>query len=185
MTVMVSMVQLSTNLDTLWQAWSSRPGRPLSGGKQTARLDVENINVTKKLIVRRRPDSPFSENSYKLSGAFPMQLRPVTAGEGPKGFNFQTYALDAAGSHHQGVMRIELRIEAAAAEHLLETPLSRVQKVVATKDPNWMRLTATVANDDALRWWLLGFGAQIEVLKPASLRREIKAESQAMARRYA
>jgi len=102
----------------------------------------------------------------------------------PKGFNFQAYALDAAGSHHQGVMRIELRIEAAAAEHLLETPLSRDQKIVATKDSDWMRLTAAVANDDALRWWLLGFGAQIEVLKPASLRREIKAESQAMARRY-
>lgn len=36
-----------------------------------------------------------------------------------------------------------------------------------------------------LRWWLLAFGSQVEVVKPEALRAELRAEIAAMARRYA
>ena len=45
-------------------------------------------------------------------------------------------------------------------------------------------VTATVPDTSQLRWWLLGFGGEVEVLKPGSLRRKIADAARAMARRY-
>jgi len=45
-------------------------------------------------------------------------------------------------------------------------------------------LTATVEDDQTLRWWLLGFGSRVEVLEPAELRAEIAAQVNAAAHRY-
>ena len=36
----------------------------------------------------------------------------------------------------------------------------------------WVRLQATVADTAQLRWWLMGFGGGVEVIKPVSLRQE-------------
>jgi predicted DNA-binding transcriptional regulator YafY len=47
------------------------------------------------------------------------------------------------------------------------------------------RVVATVSDTPQLRWWLLGFGDGVEVLKPAALRRELAEIARKMARRYA
>ncbi len=46
-------------------------------------------------------------------------------------------------------------------------------------------VTMTVSGGPALRRWVLGFGAGFEVLQPASLRDELRAEALAAAARYA
>lgn len=44
---------------------------------------------------------------------------------------------------------------------------------------------ATVADTTQLRWWLLGFGEKVEVLKPKRLREEFRAVSRKLAERHA
>ena len=43
---------------------------------------------------------------------------------------------------------------------------------------------ATVADTADLRWWLLGFGSAVEVLEPASLREEFRAQARALNATY-
>jgi predicted DNA-binding transcriptional regulator YafY len=61
--------------------------------------------------------------------------------------------------------------------------LSTDQKLSFVSDGQ-TRVVATVMDAPQLRWWLLGFGDGVEVLKPAALRRELGAIAQTMARRY-
>ncbi|MCP4753903.1 MAG: WYL domain-containing protein, partial [Proteobacteria bacterium] len=68
-------------------------------------------------------------------------------------------------------IRLEAAFEKTAAAHLYETPLSEDQ-VLKEQDDGSVLLTATVKNTSELRWWLLGFGDKVEVLKPLKLRRE-------------
>lgn len=64
-------------------------------------------------------------------------------------------------------------------EHLNETPLSKDQKIIEEKN-GAARVEATVQNTDQLIYWLMGFGGQIEVIKPKSVRERIKEAAKAM-----
>lgn len=66
-------------------------------------------------------------------------------------------------------LRLQLRINARVAEHLSERPLSDDQQINPDDDGKSL-LTATVPNTAELRWWLRGFGSNIEVVGPKSLR---------------
>jgi len=70
----------------------------------------------------------------------------------------------------------DIRLKATVSEKMsfyLETrPLSAEQEIVRTTDEN-LQLTATVSNTEELRWWILRWGHQIEVLEPAELRSDI------------
>ena len=68
-------------------------------------------------------------------------------------------------------IKLVVRFMAPAVEHLRETPLSVNQHIEQDK-AGWMRVQATVPDTPQLRWWLLGFGDQVEVLEPSSLREE-------------
>lgn len=92
----------------------------------------------------------------------------------PKGFSLQTYIDEGhLGFGHGGAIRLEAIFDADAAEHLHETPLSGDQQIDELGDGN-VRLTATVADTPQLRWWLLGFGGQVEVVSPPGLRSDIR-----------
>jgi predicted DNA-binding transcriptional regulator YafY len=80
-------------------------------------------------------------------------------------------------------LRLVALFEPEAALHLRETTLSADQQLLDHED-SWVRLTATVADSPMLRWWLLGFGANVEVLEPVTLRQELSETAQGMARRY-
>lgn len=68
---------------------------------------------------------------------------------------------------------IQLRFtDFVTASHLLETPLAEDQKVHHDKDGSVL-VEATVPDTARLRWWILGFGEQVEVLEPKELRAEI------------
>jgi predicted DNA-binding transcriptional regulator YafY len=79
-------------------------------------------------------------------------------------------------------LRLVARFQAAAAEHLRETPLAQDQTLKVTD--GHVVLTATVPDTAQLRWWLLGFGDNVEVLAPPALRQEIAIAVEAMAAQY-
>ena len=58
-----------------------------------------------------------------------------------------------------------------AAFHLPETKLALDQTVEFSKDGR-IRVKATVADSDELRWWLRGYRADVEVKKPRQLAKE-------------
>ena len=80
---------------------------------------------------------------------------------------------------------LQLRMSEGAAGHLHETPLSEDQIISDDPDtPGWVKVTATVQETEQLYWWLLGFGAQLEVLGPARLRERMVANVQSLVGRY-
>jgi predicted DNA-binding transcriptional regulator YafY len=88
----------------------------------------------------------------------------------PKKFDLAKYIRQGAfGFEESGEIKLVVRFTVPAAEHLLETPLSLDQQIEPDQ-PDWVRVEATVPDTAQLRWWLLGFADQVEVLEPASLR---------------
>lgn len=90
-----------------------------------------------------------------------------------KGFNLANYV--AAGHFGFGSgewISITLRFERNAGEHLWDTPLSPDQQIVELPDDR-LEVQATVADSPQLIWWLLGFGAGVEVISPEPLRNAI------------
>ena len=98
----------------------------------------------------------------------------------PKKFDLAKYIREGAfGFGESGELKLVVRFTTPAAEHLRETPLSLDQQIESDQ-PGWMRVQATVPNTAQLRWWLLGFGGQVEVLEPASLREEFVTTTQSL-----
>ena len=77
---------------------------------------------------------------------------------------------------------IALRFDPVAAAHLIDTPLSHDQQL--HRENGFTTVTATVSDNAQLRWWLLDFWAQVEVLAPEPLRLEIAQKCHKMAQRY-
>jgi predicted DNA-binding transcriptional regulator YafY len=69
-----------------------------------------------------------------------------------------------------------------AGDHLFETPLSIDQTIV--KDNDRLTVTATVADTPQLVWWLLSFGAGVEVVAPTVLRTNIATTLTDAAKKY-
>lgn len=102
----------------------------------------------------------------------------------PPAFDFQTYARQVApGYLSRGRIRLAVQIDAPAAEHLSETPLSDDQQIREMEDGR-IEVTATVEDDETLRWWLLAFGSQLEVSEPGHLRKTLSDESDLMCQKY-
>jgi len=68
-----------------------------------------------------------------------------------------------------GAIKLKALFSADAAFHLGERPLSDDQTITEQPDGR-MLITATVQDTSELRWWLLGFGDQVGVLKPVKFR---------------
>jgi len=117
---------------------------------------------------------------HRMLEAKPVDV-PVTV---PDGFNLDAYIesgeLDFAIG---GKIQLKARFRKGAAFHLEERPLSSDQ-TLAPENDEWMMLSATVLDTSELRWWLLGFGDQIEVLEPAELREHFAGVAASMAGVY-
>ncbi|MFW5970101.1 MAG: helix-turn-helix transcriptional regulator [Halofilum sp. (in: g-proteobacteria)] len=103
----------------------------------------------------------------------------------PEGFDLDAYI--AAGHFHiresGETLALRARFNSDAAYHLYETPLATDQQLTPSGDGR-VELTATVLDTQQLRWWLLGFGAAVEVVAPESLRAELAGEARRMAGQY-
>lgn len=104
----------------------------------------------------------------------------------PPDFDLETFVREGAlGFGAEPGKRIALRVlfTDAAAEHLQETPLCTSQRM-ATAEDGWVMVETDLLDTLQLRWWLLGFGDQVEVLSPLELREEFAQIAQNMTRRY-
>lgn len=101
------------------------------------------------------------------------------------GFNLETYVQSEAFRIplNQKPVRIVLKFQKEAALHLFETSLSPDQ--VLKEDGGDVVFKATVPDTKELHWWILGFGDQVEVLKPKSLRQEFQKIAARLHARYA
>lgn len=109
--------------------------------------------------------------------------KPVTP---PDKFDLQEF-IEAGGlgfSHNLGRM-ISLRVlfTKGAAMHLRESPLTNKQTMIDQPDGRVL-VEAEIADTDQLRWWLLGFGDQAEVIGPESLRMEFAVKVKKLAAMY-
>lgn len=59
------------------------------------------------------------------------------------------------------------------ADHLAETPLTATQ-IITRKDDGRVLLETEILETLELRWWLQGFGANVEVLEPIEFRNKFK-----------
>jgi predicted DNA-binding transcriptional regulator YafY len=69
------------------------------------------------------------------------------------------------------MLKLAACVSVELASLLAETPLADDQQLVP--EAEGFLLTATIPDSWALRWWLLGEGANIEVRQPTTLRQEI------------
>lgn len=84
-------------------------------------------------------------------------------------FDLERYDADGRFGFGRGNrIRLLLRIDKAAGVHLLESRLAADQTVEV--EENTYLISATVTETEQLKWWLRGFGAQVQVLQPEHLR---------------
>jgi predicted DNA-binding transcriptional regulator YafY len=126
-------------------------------------------------------DDPRMLVLHRIEAATPLDATARV----PASFDLQAYAHSSAfGFMDNGPIKLVLRMDAPAAAHLRETPLSADQIIVDDKRDGWVRITATVHDTSQLRWWLLGFGSQIEVVEPLGLREWVGGEASLTATLY-
>ena len=102
----------------------------------------------------------------------------------PKGFNLDAYISEGHFSYSYGSkIKLVLKFDPYTAQHLKETPLSPDQRIRELPDGQ-IEISAHVDDSDQLRWWLLGFGENVEVLKPVALRRHMRDISATLLSRY-
>ena len=80
-------------------------------------------------------------------------------------------------------INLELKFSKFAGTHLYESPLSDNQKITSTKD-GYLKVKDAVTDDMELRFWIRGFGDEVEVLKPKTLRQEFATISKLMNKKY-
>ncbi len=109
-----------------------------------------------------------------------------TPAQVPDGFSLDDYLRTGSflyPTEPSAPMALAVRFSREAALHLEETPVS-LDQVLVPDSPGWVRLTATLTDSQQLRWWLLGFGSQVEVLGPPELRHWFAQEVRQLAERY-
>ena len=121
----------------------------------------------------------YSLHRFKAVKKLPDKARP------PQGFSLDQYISEGHFDYGKTAEIIDLKVlfDAEAAVHLSETPISEKQSLSKQADGRVL-LKAEVINSSQLRWWLLGFGAQVEVVGPKSLRDEFREIAQALLNRY-
>lgn len=70
-------------------------------------------------------------------------------------------------------MELELKVKKLVAKYLAESPISKDQQITVTEG-DWSCIKATMPDSQHVRAWLMGLGADVEVIKPSSLRDEFQ-----------
>jgi len=102
----------------------------------------------------------------------------------PEHFDLDAYIKSGGFSYVEtGPIRLRMRVDAYAAEHILESPIAPDQKSKTLPDGR-SEITATVVDTKQLRWWLTGFSDALEVVEPLELRTAMAEQAEAVARLY-
>jgi len=92
-------------------------------------------------------------------------------------------SVGALGYGGRDLIDIALRFRNGAGDHVLESPLDKDQAADSGIDGS-LTIRARVIDTERLRRWLLGFGPDVEVLKPIALRQTIAQRLNAAATTY-
>lgn len=106
-------------------------------------LALHRIHAAEMLPTKTTKLKDFDLDSYIASGAFGF------SGDSPE-------------------IEVTLCFFNGAGFHLKETPLSKDQRIREI-DEQTLEVTATVRDNKRFRWWLLGFGADLQVISPQPL----------------
>lgn len=100
-------------------------------------------------------------------------------------FNLDDYIAAGAFGYLQSKTPVTLVANVApqVAWLLSETPLAEEQSLTPLPDSDWQRLEAEVPDDQQTLWWLMGMGANLEVIEPDAWRSEIYASAKVIIER--
>lgn len=143
---------------------------------------VQRGSVIILVSTRDGEDQPKNRLLHRISAAQLMNERAVR----PGGFDLDRYIAEGklgATAIGRGPINLVANFSDRAAKNLLESPLSEDQMVVPLTDGR-VKITATVTATDQLVRWLLGYGADVEVLEPEALRNQIASAAAAMHKLY-
>ena len=117
---------------------------------------------------------------HRLEAAW-LRDEPV---QWPDGFDLDGYIAEGGFRYPESGedLHLRARFTPEAAFHLFEVALSADQALEETEAGG--ELTATVQDTQELRWWLLGFGANVRVLGPDALVRELADVAERMVAAY-
>ncbi len=103
----------------------------------------------------------------------------------PSGFNLDKFISEGHLSFLRSRLTLNLvfLMKSDVALHLNETPIAPDQ-LIRRVDNSWVKVTASVPDSQQLRWWLRGFGPNVEVLRPKALRREFENDVTALKSLY-
>lgn len=101
-------------------------------------------------------------------------------------FDIDAYLPTAAFTPRQGTGTVELvaDVHPQIAWMLRETPLSEDQRLEPLPDSDWLRLHASVPDDQETLWWVFGLGEKARVHVPGEWVKEIRARAGAAWRVY-
>lgn len=103
----------------------------------------------------------------------------------PEGFDLDAY-IDKGGlsfTRTDKTINFKAVISDFLVRHLTEQPLAKNQ-IIRKRRNGSNEVSVTLADTDELRWWILSFGVGIEVMRPVSLRREVKATVDSISQMY-
>lgn len=102
----------------------------------------------------------------------------------PEGFDLDEYIEQGGFTYsHDREIRLVLRFDNYAGQHVIETPLANDQ-THRELDDGRIEISAHVTDSEQLRWWLMGFGSGVEVMKPVALRRYMRDDAEALMELY-
>jgi len=148
------------------------------------RLELHPLALVQRGAVTYLVARAFDFDDARLYALHRFRRTEVLDRSAKSGFDIDAYLAGGALEFGDGRrIRLEALLDRSAAQHLRESPLSEDQTLADQPDGRVL-LKAGVADSRQLRWWLLGFGAAAEVLKPESLRSDFRSIASALARAY-
>jgi len=146
-------------------------------------LGIVLMGIVHRLICTMDPD-------FKIIRHLPLHRFKTANANGepsiePENFDIDEYLEKESLSflRTEKQLKIELLFEGTTGFHLSETPVSKDQKYKEEKNGK-IRISGTVADTEQLRWWILGFGENVEVIKPKALRDEVKGRVKSLSSIY-
>ncbi len=127
-----------------------------------------NYDDIKQLALHRITNATVSEEPYVKSATFDLQ---AYIDDGSMGYTETNAMLD-----------LKVKFYSGSGYHLFETPLSPSQTIIKKEDH--IEVTAAVPDNDELKWWLQGFGGNVEVVEPKALRKSIRQNLELAVNRY-
>ncbi len=100
----------------------------------------------------------------------------------PEDFDFEAFTRTAFNMIWGETQEVKIRFSASQAPYIRERTWHPSQKIETEPDGSII-LTLQVADLWEVKFWLIGFGAEAEVLEPAELRDDVTAECLGVVRR--